>query len=299
MILCIDIGGSAIKGALAASPTAITPLDRIATPVHDRAAFDTAIAHLIANHPQISKVAISICGPVDPETDVVTTANIPCIDQRPLRRELEAKFGLPFLVANDADCFALAEATLGAGRGVKNVFGIILGTGVGGGVIVDGRIVSGAGGFAGEWGHGPIMPLTAGDPPQSVPQIKCGCGQIGCMDTLGGARGLERIHAHMHRVKLDSTEITSAWLAGDAAAAQTIALYLDLISRPLALAVNITGAGIVPVGGGLSNVPKLIAEIDLATRAKTLHKHEKPLVVPGLCTVEPGLVGAAIMGFAS
>lgn len=299
MILCIDIGGSAIKGAVATSSSAITPLERIATPVNDRNAFDAAIGQLISNHPDISKVAISICGPVDPETDAVTTANIPCIDQRPLRRELGAKFSLPFLVANDADCFALAEATLGAGRGVKNVFGIILGTGVGGGVIVDGRIVSGAGGFAGEWGHGPIMPLMAGDPPRSVPQIKCGCGQTGCMDTLGGARGLERIHAHLHGVELASTEITSAWLAGDKAAAQTIALYLDLVSRPLALAVNIIGAGIVPVGGGLSNVPDLIAEIDLATRAKTLHKHAKPLVVPGLCTVEPGLVGAAIMGFAS
>jgi N-acetylglucosamine kinase len=299
MILCIDIGGTAIKGALAASPSAITPLERIATPVQDRAAFDAVIGRLIADNPTVSKVSISICGPVDPETDAVTTANIPCIDQRPLRRELGAKFSLPFLVANDADCFALAEATLGAGRGVKNVFGIILGTGVGGGVIVDGRIVSGAGGFAGEWGHGPVMPLTAGDPPQSVPQFKCGCGQTGCVDTLGGARGLERIHEHLHGAKLASTDITTAWLAGGKAAAQTIALYLDLISRPLALAVNITGAGIVPVGGGLSNVPELIAQIDLATRAKTLHKHSKPLVVPGLCTLEPGLIGAAIMGFAS
>jgi N-acetylglucosamine kinase len=299
MILCIDIGGSTIKGAIATSPSAITPLERIATPVHDRNAFDIAVGSLIAQNPQISKVAISICGPVDPETDVITTANIPCIDKRPLRRELEAKFGLPFLVANDADCFALAEATVGAGRGVKNVFGIILGTGVGGGVIVDGKIVSGAGGFAGEWGHGPIAPLMAGDPPRPIPQIKCGCGQTGCMDTLGGARGLERIHEHLHGKKRDSTEVTSDWLEGDAAAAQTIVLYLDLVSRPLALTVNITGAGIVPVGGGLSNVPELIAEIDLATRAKTLHKHGKPLVVPGLCTVEPGLVGAAIMGFAS
>jgi N-acetylglucosamine kinase len=299
MILCIDIGGTAIKGALAASPSAITPLERIATPVHDRSEFDAAIGRLIADNPTVAKVSISICGPVDPETDSVTTANIPCIDQRPLRRELGVKFSLPFLVANDADCFALAEATLGAGRGVKNVFGIILGTGIGGGVIVDGKIVSGAGGFAGEWGHGPIMPLMAGNPPQSVPQIKCGCGQTGCMDTLGGARGLERIHEHMHGVNLNSTEITKRWLGGDEAAAQTITLYLDLVSRPLALAVNILGAGIVPVGGGLSNVPELIAEIDLATRAKTLHKHDKPLVVPGLCTVEPGLVGAAIMGLAS
>ncbi len=299
MILAIDIGGTAIKGAIATSPSDITPLERIATPVHDRAAFDAAIGGLIAQHPAVSKVCISIAGPVDPETDVVTTANIPCIDQRPLRRELGAKFSLPFLVANDADCFALAEATLGAGRGAKIVFGIILGTGVGGGLIVDGKIVSGAGGFAGEWGHGPVMPLMAGDPPIAVPQIKCGCGQTGCVDTLGGARGLERIHEHLHGTRPDSTEITNAWLADDRAAAQTIALYLDLISRPLALAVNITGAGIVPVGGGLSNVPELIAEIDLATRAKTLHKHSKPLVVPGLCTVEPGLIGAAIMGFAS
>ena len=299
MIISIDIGGSAIKGATATSPSDITPLARVTTPAHDRAAFDAVIGGLLERFPQARSVNISIAGVVDPATDKITVANIPCIDQRPLRRELEATFGKPFLIANDADCFALAEATLGAGRGAPAVFGIILGTGVGGGLIVDGKIVQGAGGFAGEWGHGPIMPMMAGDPPVRIPPVRCGCGQTGCLDSWGSARGLERLHDLLHGVRLESPNIVRNWLAGDAASARTVDFFVDLVSRPLSMVVNVVGASIVPVGGGLSNAPELIARLDEATRAKILQKRETPLVVPGLCTVEPGLIGAAIMGFAN
>ena len=299
MILCIDIGGTAIKGATATSPSDITPLARVATPLHDRAAFDAVIGDLLARYPQAKSVSISIAGVVDPATDKITVANIPCIDHRPLRRELEAKFGKPFLIANDADCFALAEATLGAAQGAPVVFGIILGTGVGGGLIVDGKIVQGAGGFAGEWGHGPIMPQVAGNPPVRIPPVTCGCGQTGCLDSWGGARGMERVNKLLHGMDMDSTEIVRSWLQGDEKAGRTVDFLVDLVSRPLALVVNVVGANIVPVGGGLANVPELIAKIDASVRAKILSKRDAPLVVPGLCTVEPGLIGAAIMGFAN
>jgi N-acetylglucosamine kinase len=102
-------------------------------------------------------IAISIAGVVDPVSGRGTVANIPCIDGIALGPALEGRLGLPVLVLNDADCFAMAEAQAGAGRGHASVFGIILGTGVGGGLVIDGRLVSGAGGFAGEWGHGPVI----------------------------------------------------------------------------------------------------------------------------------------------
>ena len=299
MIICIDIGGTAIKGATASSPSDITPLERVATPALDRAAFDGVIGDLLARYPEARSVNISIAGVVDPASDKITVANIPCIDQRPLRRELGAAFGRPVLVANDADCFALAEATLGAGRGAPVVFGIILGTGVGGGLIVDGKIVQGAGGFAGEWGHGPIVPMMAGEPAVAIPPVTCGCGLTRCLDSWGSARGLERLHDLLHGVRLESPNIVRNWLAGDAASARTVELFVDLVSRPLSMVVNVVGASIVPVGGGLSNAPELIARLDEATRAKILQKRDTPLVVPGLCKVEPGLIGAAIMGFAN
>ena len=296
MIICIDIGGSAIKGAIATGPDAITPIARIVTPLDDRAAFDAAIAAVVAHAPDAEAVSISITGVVDPRDGRIKVANIPCIDGRALAADLSAQLGKPVSVANDADCFALAEAVAGAGSGEAIVFGIILGTGVGGGLVVDGRIVNGAGGFAGEWGHGPAAATSAGNPPTDIPRFPCGCGQSGCVDTIGAARGIERLHQHLHGLAAPSTDIIAAWQAGDAMAARTVDVWVDLVASPLALVINVVGASIVPVGGGLSNVPALISLLDRTVRSRILRTTDRPLVVPGQCRVEPGLVGAAILG---
>jgi len=297
MIVCFDIGGSAIKGAVAHSAVRITPLGRRPTPLDDFNAFAETLRLVIDEAGgQPDRIAISITGVVDPETRAIKCANIPCIDGRTLSAELSDILGLPVLVANDADCFALAEAGAGAGRGHRIVLGVILGTGVGGGLVVDGRLINEDGGFAGEWGHGPAVASVAGTPPVAIPVFDCGCGQCGCVDTIGGARGMERLHQTLHGKTLTSEEITTLWQAGDAEAARTIDVLVDLISSPLALTVNITGATIVPVGGGLANVTPLIARIDKAVGARILRKFERPLVVPGECGIEPGLIGAAILG---
>lgn len=299
MIICFDIGGSGIKGALASSPSELTPLGRVPTPLDDFAAFTAAIRGVAdgAGAPEATPIGISITGVVDPATGIITCANIPCIDGRRLAAELTAELGRPVFVANDADCFALAEAIEGAGRGHRIVFGAILGTGVGGGIVIDGRIVNGAGGFAGEWGHGPVAATIAGNPPVEIPRIPCGCGQIGCVDTVGAARGMERLHKHLHGIDLPSTAIVEAWRAGDAKAARTIEVQVDLLAGPLALVINVVGASIVPVGGGLGKVPEFIALLDTAVRQRILRRLSEPLVVPSRLTVEPGLVGAAILGF--
>ncbi len=296
MIVCFDIGGSAIKGAVATSPEDIRPLTRRTTPLHD---FDAFVATLEAAFEEAGirpeRIALSIAGVVDPDTQAITVANIPCLHQRPLARDLGDRLRMPVLIANDADCFALAEAGLGAGRGHRIVFGVILGTGVGGGLVANGRLINGDGGFAGEWGHGPAVAATGGNPPVAIPAFPCGCGQSGCVDTIGAARGMERLHQLLHTETLPSHEITARWQAGDAGAARTIEVLVDLVSSPLALAINITGATIVPVGGGLSGVAPLIAAIDQAVRARILRKFDRPLVVPGECRIEPGLIGAALL----
>ena len=296
MIICIDIGGSAIKGAIATAPDAITPIARIATPLHDRAAFDAAIATVVAHAPDAQAVSISITGVVDPRDGRIKVANIPCIDGSELASDLSAQLGKPVSVANDADCFALAEAIAGAGRGEPIVFGVILGTGVGGGLVIDGRIVQGAGGFAGEWGHGPAAATRAGNPPTDIPRFPCGCGQAGCVDTIGAARGIERLHTHLHGISAPSTDIVDAWRAADPMALRTVDVWVDLVASPLALVINVVGASIVPVGGGLSNAPDLIDLLDRTVRSRILRSTDRPLVVPGQCRVEPGLVGAAILG---
>jgi N-acetylglucosamine kinase len=299
MIICIDIGGTAMKGAAAYSAEDIRPFERIATPAHDREAFVAAIGRMLAANLEAAAVSISIAGVIDPASGRIKVANIPCIDGAALQSDLEARLGLPFLIANDADCFALAEAALGAGKGAEVVFGIILGTGVGGGLVVNGKIVRGAGGFAGEWGHGPVIPAWIGDPPRRAPLFKCGCGQTGCVDTVGGARGLERIHKHLHGVDLASAGIVQDWRGGAATAAETMALYADLVSGPLAMVVNTVGANVVPTGGGLSNVPDVLALLDAAVREKILQKRDAPLILQAQCKIEPGLIGAAIMGLSA
>ncbi len=297
MIVSFDIGGSAIKGGIARSMADIVPLARRPTPKHDFAGFVAVLRDVIAEAGgKPDCLSLSIAGVVDPDTQALICANIPCIHDRRLAADLEAELGYPVLIANDADCFAMAEAMSGAGRGHRIVFGAILGTGVGGGLVADGRLVNAAGGFAGEWGHGPIIASSAGNPPVAVPAYACGCGQRGCVDTVGGARGIERLHRTLHGLEFSSEKIIDEWLKGDERAERTIDVMVDLVASPLALAINITGATIVPVGGGLSNVEPLLARLDEAVRGRILRKFGRPLVVPSQCRPEPGLIGAALLG---
>ncbi|WP_312359967.1 ROK family protein [Ensifer sp.] len=297
MIVCFDIGGSAIKGAVVHARDRIFPLPRRTTPLTDFRQFVQVLESVLdeaGGHPEC--VAISITGVIDPETRRIKCANIPCIDGRELVTELQRALHLPVRIANDADCFALAEAGAGAGRGHRIVFGAILGTGVGGGLVVGGELINADGGFAGEWGHGPALAAEAGDPPIAIPAYACGCGQRRCVDTVGGARGLERLHDTIHGKTMTSHEIIEAWLKGDAEAKRTVEVLVDLVSAPLAVVINTTGATIVPVGGGLSNVEPLLEEIDTAVRGRILRQFKRPLVVRGECRVEPGLIGAALLG---
>lgn len=298
MIACFDIGGSAIKGAVAYTQEDIRPLPKVPTPLDDFDLFAAAIEQ-IAQDGGVdpgSPISISIAGVVDSDTGRITCANIPCIHGRRLVADLSEKLNRPVLVANDADCFALSEAVVGAGRGHRIVFGVILGTGVGGGLVINGKIHEGAGGFAGEWGHGPVSATLAGNPPVAIPRYACGCGQIGCVDAVGAARGMERLHAHIHGVSLPSTEIIAAWDAGDNKANRTIDVYIDVVSGPLAMTINIVGASIVPVGGGLANSISLIRQLDEAVRSRILRKTDKPLVIPAELKIEPGLIGAGVLG---
>jgi N-acetylglucosamine kinase len=167
---------------------------------------------------------------------------------------------------------------------------------VGGGLVIDGRVVTGPGGYAGEWGHAPVAATRALDPPVELPRFACGCGQAGCVDTLGGARGLERLHKHFTGQAKNSVEIVAASEAGEPAASRTVDAFMEIVAAPLALVVNVVGAGIVPVGGGLAQSRALIERLDREVRARILRKTTAPLVVPAALEVEPGLVGAAILG---
>ncbi|WP_321839766.1 ROK family protein [Paraburkholderia bannensis] len=300
-----DIGGSFMRLAACAPDGSLTPLAKQPTPARDWPQFADALAAMLAAHAHLdtghhrAPLALSIAGLIDPLDGVAFSANLPCITGRALAGELAAHLGRAVYAANDADCLALAEAVSGAGAGHRVVFSAVLGTGVGGGLVADGRLIRGAGGVTGEWGHGPIVntQCVIDGETLTVPRFACGCGQTGCVDTIGGARGIERLHAHLNAhlngQAKDSHAILAAWQQGDVAATRTLDVWRELVADPLAAVVNVTGASVVTVGGGLASAGALIEKLDLAVRARVLIRREQPLVVPGRYRDEGGLIGAA------
>ncbi len=293
-VLCFDIGGTFMRFGLSERPGHLVQLDQIATPKASLDDLSATISRLIAQHGGTdSALALSVAGSVDPATGVVISANIPAVSGLPLADRLSARLGRRVVVANDADCLTLAEAHEGAGRGHAVVFCVILGTGVGGGLAVNGRVVAGAG----EWGHGPVVNeyVDPGDgKPFILPRMACGCGQKGCVDTIGAARGIERLHRAMHGETAGSRDIIEGWQSGESAAARTVAAYIELVADPLAVVVNVTGASAVPVGGGMAGATDLIAALDAAVRKRVLKSFSAPLVVPAQRREDGGLMGAAI-----
>ena len=293
--MCADVGGSFVDVAIFGDDATILDRRKVPTPAADWPAFVRIFADLQADYSDrlsaADPISIAVAGLIDPDTGILTSANIPCIHGRPLAADLAAALGHPVVTTNDADAFVLAEAALGAGRGHRLVFGIILGTGVGGGLIEDGRVVAGPAGIVGEWGHGPAVtrsPII----PEATPFFPCGCGRSGCLDTVGGARGIERLHLFLHGITASSQDVTEGWSRGDPAAAATMDLYFDLLAGPLAMLLNTLPATIVPVGGGLASSATLVAELDRRVRGGMLRTTSAPLLVASTLRGDAGLLGA-------
>jgi len=297
-VLLADIGGSHIRLGRHRRGAEYEMLATVATPTRDWEQFRAVLHEAVCPHASVSAgLSISIAGLVSPATGQVIAANIPCLGGRPLAQELSAWLGMPVVVTNDADCAALAESRVGLGLGHAVVFCAVLGTGVGGGLVVNGQLVRGAGGLTGEWGHAPVLNeamIETGDGRRvQVPRFLCGCGLSGCVDTVGGARGLEQLHAFLHLEQQTSHQILAAWMAGEALASATARAYIELVSGPLALVVNVTGASVVPVCGGLSRCGQLVSALDVAVRKKILTRSDRPLLLPSSLNDQAGLIGAA------
>jgi len=252
----IDLGGTKIE-AIALSPDgAEIARRRVATPRDYGASLD-AIAELVREleraADEAGTVGVGIPGTVVPRTGLVKNANSTWLNGRPLGRDLEERLDRPVRLMNDANCFALSEATDGAAAGAPVVFGVILGTGVGGGIVVDGRCLSGANLIAGEWGHNPLPWLT----PDEQPGPPCYCGKHGCVETWLSGPGFERDHAEHTGRTLPGREIARAVASGDPGAVATLARYHDRLARALASLINVLDPDVVVLGGGMSNVAGL------------------------------------------
>ncbi|MCC5958961.1 MAG: ROK family protein [Rhodobacteraceae bacterium] len=298
--LAADIGGSYIRMSRVDDCGALHgPVLRRSTPVDDLEQFIQTLSDLVAELRQDagngSRLAIATAGLLNPATGVMRAANIPCLNNIAPAAALSEKLGCQVVLVNDADAFALAEATRGAGVGHVTVLGAVIGTGIGGGLVIDGRAVRGSGGVAGEWGHGPIASHHPHVLNRPLKRMQCGCGQHGCADTFGGARGIERLHKLLGHPHQTTAQIVTGWKGRAAAASQTIDVWAEMLSEPLSLALNVTGASIVPVGGGLSSEPALVAKLDQAVRARILNETDQALLVPSLLGADAGLIGAALL----
>jgi fructokinase len=194
---------------------------------------------------------------LSPATGLVKNANSTCLIGRPLDRDLAAALGRPVRLANDANCFALSEAVDGAGAGARVVFGVILGTGVGGGIVVDGSVLTGVNAIAGEWGHSPL-PWPRDD---ERPGAACYCGKHGCTETFLNGAGLSRAYEALGGSAEDAAAIAARAKSGEAAARRAVEHYTDRLARALATVINLLDPEVIVLGGGLGQIASLYTDV--------------------------------------
>jgi fructokinase len=304
MRIGIDLGGTKIEGLVIDEAGGERLRRRVPTPTSGYEAVVAAIVDLVtgleADIGARASVGIGIPGTLSPATGLVKNANSTRLIGHPLDRDLEARLGRPVRVANDANCFALSEATDGAaapeaqadagadGR-PRVVFGVILGTGVGGGVAIDGRVLVGPNGIAGEWGHNPL-PWPADD---ERPGPACYCGKHGCVETWLSGPGLARDHERHTGERVDAATLAARAEAGDPAADATFTRYEDRLARGLATVMNVLDPDVIVLGGGVSNARRLYENVPRLWGRYVFSDTVRARLVPNRHGDSSGVRGAA------
>jgi fructokinase len=256
----VDVGGTKIE-ALALSTTGEERSRvRISAPQGNYGATLDAIAGVVDRCAQglsacdIAGVGLGIPGSLSPETGLVRNANSTWLNGRPFHSDIQARLQWPVAVANDGNCFAVSEAADGAAKGCRVVFGVILGTGTGGGVVIDGKPLLGRNAIAGEWGHNPLPWPDACE----TPGPECYCGKRGCIETFLSGPALEKQYLNLSGNKIDAKSIAALAIAGEEAARSALSAYALRLAKALATVINILDPDVIVFGGGLSNIAALI-----------------------------------------
>jgi fructokinase len=257
----IDLGGTKIEAAAIDQEGGIWSRRRITTPAGDYPGTIVALAGLVAAIESeigvAASVGVGIPGTIVAATGLVKNANSTWLNGRPLGRDTEAALGRLVRFANDADCFALSEASDGAAAGCTTVFGVILGTGVGGGIVIGGHLLVGANAIAGEWGHNPLPAPH----PDELPGPACYCGRAGCIETFLSGPGLAADHRRHSGHDLAGPQIAADAAAGDPGCRATLDRYADRLARALAGVINLIDPDAIVLGGGLSALSYLYEEV--------------------------------------
>jgi fructokinase len=257
----IDLGGTKIEIVVLDAQGVELLRRRVATPRDDYRGTVRAIVDLVLAAEQElaapASVGVGTPGAISHATGLLKNANSVCLNGKPLLDDLQAALQRPLRIANDADCFTLSEASDGAAAGMDSVFGVIAGTGTGGGIVVNGRLLSGINAIAGEWGHNPL-PWPRDD---ERPGPDCYCGKQGCIETWLSGPGLEREYAFARGEQLKVPDIVQLELAGDPVAAQCLDCYIDRMARALASVINIIDPQVIVLGGGMGNIQRLYRDV--------------------------------------
>ena len=253
----IDLGGTKTEAAVMNEAGRLQARERFATPGGYEPALDAITGMVRDLEAQHGPARIGLCHPgsISPATGSMRNANSLWLNGQPFKTDLETRLDREVRMANDADCFALSEARDGAGAGEAIVFGVILGTGVGGGIVINGSLLSGAQHIAGEWGHNPLPWPTA----EETPGEACWCGQSGCIETWLSGPGLAAQHAARHGGAREPRDILQGQ---DGAARESQTLYVDRLARGLATICNVIDPQVIVLGGGLSNTADLPARVE-------------------------------------
>jgi fructokinase len=261
MKLGIDLGGTKIEIVALADDGNELLRRRVATPQGDYYGTLQAIAGLVqgaeAELGMRGTLGIGTPGAVSRATGRIKNSNSTHLIGQPIVQDLEVLLQRPVKIANDANCFALSEATDGAGASAEVVFGVILGTGVGAGIVVDGRVLTGPNGIAGEWGHNPL-PWPQ---PNELPGPLCYCGKHGCIETFLSGPGMMQLHQGATGAAPSSAEIVARAAQGDAVCEQSMQTYENRLARALAHVINILDPDVIVLGGGMSNIERLYANV--------------------------------------
>jgi fructokinase len=290
--LGIDLGGTKTEIIALASDGAVRARRRVPT-VRSYAGTLECIAGLVATvEAELGargSLGVGLPGAISPATGLMKNANSTWLNGRPFDRDLEAALGRPVRVANDANCFAVSEATDGAAAGASVVFGVILGTGVGGGVVVNGRPLAGANAIAGEWGH---MPLPSPSDTER-PGPACYCGRRGCVETWLSGTGMAARFFDETGLAWQAPAIVAAAEVGHARASGALEAYVDRLARSLAQVINVLDPEVIVLGGGMSQVAHLYAAVPARWGAYVFSDSVATRLVPPVHGDASGVRGAA------
>ncbi len=297
MRIGIDLGGSKIEGILLDNDGAQLRRIRRATPQGDYNATVHTIAEIVHELSRDTtappSVGIGIPGTLSPDSGLVRNANSTCLNGKPLKKDIANAIARPVRIANDANCFTASEAHDGAAAGANTVFGVILGTGVGGGIAFDGNVRQGVNAIAGEWGHNPLPWPQVLDAHDERPGPQCYCGKCGCIETFLSGSGLAHDHALHTNETLNAREIAQRCAAGEANATSSIARYEHRLARALASVVNVLDPDVIVLGGGLSAIARLDDNVAALWGRWVFCDHVKTRLVRNMHGDSSGVRGAA------